>query len=342
MQTLTVIIPCYNEEAVVDAAYERVRAVLDLMERDCGVRGSLLFVNDGSSDGTAQMLNALAEKDERVQVVHLSRNFGHQAALSAGISFCHSDYAVVMDADLQDPPEVIPEMWRLMQERGVDVVYGVRRERKGESWFKRTTAKVFYRVLNGMSDFHIPVDTGDFRLMNREVLDAFRQLPEHNKYIRGLISWMGFTQMPYEYNRQARVAGETKYSLGGMVSLALNAMQYFSNKPLRLAMSLGYIAVLLAVLLGLWVFFGKLLGFTHPETGWSSIIVVLTFFAGVQLICLGMLSNYVATIFDEVKRRPEYIVARTINIDEQKNKDSDRQRSTTATTDPEAGAYPGQ
>lgn len=342
MQTLTVIIPCYNEEAVVDAAYERVRAVLDLMERDCGVRGSLLFVNDGSSDGTAQMLNARAKKDERVQVVHLSRNFGHQAALSAGISFCHSDYAVVMDADLQDPPEVIPEMWRLMQEQEVDVVYGVRRERKGDSWFKRTTAKVFYRVLNGMSDFHIPVDTGDFRLMNREVLDAFRQLPEHNKYIRGLISWMGFTQMPYEYNRQARVAGETKYSLGGMVSLALNAMQYFSNKPLRLAMSLGYIAVLLAVLLGLWVFLGKLLGFTHPETGWSSIIVVLTFFAGVQLICLGMLSNYVATIFDEVKRRPEYIVARTINIDEQKNKDSDRQRSTTAATDPEAGAYHGQ
>ncbi len=342
MQTLTVIIPCYNEEAVVDAAYERVRAVLDLMERDCGLRGALLFVNDGSSDGTAQMLNARAKKDERVQVVHLSRNFGHQAALSAGISFCHSDYAVVMDADLQDPPEVIPEMWRLMQEHEVDVVYGVRRERKGDSWFKRTTAKVFYRVLNGMSDFHIPVDTGDFRLMKREVLDAFRQLPEHNKYIRGLISWMGFTQMPYEYNRQARVAGETKYSLGGMVSLALNAMQYFSNKPLRLAMSLGYIAVLLAVLLGLWVFLGKLLGLTHPETGWSSIIVVLTFFAGVQLICLGMLSNYVATIFDEVKRRPEYIVARTINIDEQKNKDSDRQRSTTAATDPEAGAYPGQ
>lgn len=342
MQTLTVIIPCYNEEPVVDAAYVRVRAVLDLMERDCGVWGTLLFVNDGSSDGTAQMLNARAEEDERVQVVHLSRNFGHQAALSAGISFCHSDYAVVMDADLQDPPEVIPEMWRLMQEHGVDVVYGVRRERKGEAWFKRATAKVFYRVLNEMSDFHIPVDTGDFRLMNREVLDAFRQLPEHNKYIRGLISWMGFTQMPYEYNRQARVAGETKYSLGGMVSLALNAMQYFSNKPLRLAMSLGYIAVLLAVLLGLWVFLGKLLGFTHPETGWSSIIVVLTFFAGVQLICLGMLSNYVATIFDEVKRRPEYIVARTINIDEQKNKDSDRQRSTTAATDPEAGAYPEQ
>lgn len=343
MSTLTVIIPCYNEEAVLETAYTRVRAVLDDLYRTRGVEGYLLFVNDGSRDSSAYILGALAEQDRRVQVVHLSRNFGHQAALSAGMSVCYSDYAVAMDADLQDPPEVIPHMWDLMHTNGVNVVYGVREERQGESAFKQWTAIAFYRILNALSDFHIPVDTGDFRLMDRSVLDAFRRLPEHNKYIRGLISWMGFTQMPYKYRRAPRLAGSTKYSLRGMVHLALNAMLYFSHKPLRLAMSLGYISVLLAALLGLWVFFGKILGFTHPETGWSSIIIVIAFFAGIQLICLGMLSNYVATIFDEVKRRPEYIVARTINIDDKHNyQSSDRQRDSTAPAGSDAGAHPGR
>ncbi len=320
MSTLTVILPCYNEAPVLGATYHRLRTVLETMHRDEGVEGYLLFVNDGSTDETAGLLNRLSRQDSTTQVLHLSRNFGHQAALSAGIAVCRTDYAVVMDADLQDPPEVIPDMWRLMQQHGVDVVYGVRKERKGDSVFKKATAKLFYRLLRRLSDYPIPTDTGDFRLMHRRVLEAFHQLPERNKYIRGLISWMGFTQMPYHYTRCPREAGTTKYSLTRMVTLALTAMQYFSHKPLRLAMSLGYSSVLLAMLLGLWVFLGKILGFTHPEAGWSSIIIVITFFAGIQLICLGVLSSYVAAIFDEAKQRPEYIIAQAINIDENKEK----------------------
>ena len=315
LQTLSVIIPCYNEEQVLSACYDRVKAMLAGMRERYGVAGYILFVNDGSRDKTALILNELAKKDpETVQVIHLSRNFGHQPALTAGMRYCRSDYAVSMDADLQDPPEVIPEMYRMMKEKEVDVVYGVREEREGETWFKKATAKAFYRILNRMSDVPLPVDTGDFRLMDKSVLDAFRSLPEHNKYIRGLISWLGFTQAPIEYRRKARFAGKTKYSLSQMIALALNAMQHFSHKPLKLAMSLGYTTVILSVLLGLWVLLGKLFGFTHPEAGWSSIVFFIAFFAGIQLISLGMLSSYVSLIFDEVKDRPEYVIARTLNL----------------------------
>ncbi len=313
--TLTVIIPCFNEEQVLPACYARVKSMLEGMRADFGVEGFVLFVNDGSRDRTPFILNDLAKKDPgTVQVIHLSRNFGHQPALTAGMRYCHTDFAVSMDADLQDPPEVIPEMYRRMRDSEVDVVYGVRSERQGETWFKKASAKAFYRILNMMSEVPLPVDTGDFRMMDKSVLDAFRSLPEHNKYIRGLISWLGFTQAPLEYRREARFAGKTKYSLSQMVSLAVNAMQHFSHKPLKLAMSLGYITVLLAVLLGLWVILGKVFGFTHPEAGWSSIVFFIAFFAGIQLISLGMLSSYVSLIFDEVKERPEYIVARTLNL----------------------------
>ena len=316
--SLTVIIPCFNEEQVLPVCYERLKSVLDGMRETDAVRGHILFVNDGSRDRTAFILNDLALRDpDTVQVIHLSRNFGHQPALTAGMRYCKSDYAVSMDADLQDPPEVIPDMYRMMREKGVDVVYGVRSEREGETWFKKASAKVFYRMLRGMSEVPIPVDTGDFRMMDRDVLDAFRSLSEHNKYIRGLISWLGFTQEPFEYKRAPRLAGKTKYSLSQMIALAVNAMQHFSHKPLKLAINLGYITVILAVLLGLWVIFGKIFGFTHPEAGWSSIVFFIAFFAGIQLISLGMLSSYIALIFDEVKQRPEYIVARTLNLPEE-------------------------
>ena len=313
--TLTVIIPCFNEEQVLPACYDRVTAMLDGLEHSDGVKGYILFVNDGSRDKTALILNDFARRDPgRVQVIHLSRNFGHQPALTAGMRYCITDCAVSMDADLQDPPEVIPDMYRMMREKGVDVVYGVRETREGETWFKKATAKAFYRILNRMSEVPLPVDTGDFRLMDKSVLDAFRSLPEHNKYIRGLISWLGFTQAPIVYRRKARFAGKTKYSLSQMVALALNAMQHFSHKPLKLAMGLGYTTVLLALMLGLWVLLGKLFGFTHPETGWSSIVFFIAFFAGIQLISLGMLSSYVSLIFDEVKDRPEYVIARFLNL----------------------------
>lgn len=317
-ESLTIIIPCYNEEEVLLITYQRVRKILTELEEE-HIFGRILFVNDGSSDRTPQILNELAIDDSSVQVLHFSRNFGHQAALTAGMRSCYSDYAVVIDADLQDPPEEIPEMLRILRENNYAVVYGVRKERDGETFFKKWTAKMFYRFLNRMTEYPLPLDTGDFRIMNKKVLDAFRGLPEHNKYIRGIISWMGFPQAPYYYHRRERAAGDTKYTLSKMMRLAVDAIQYFSYKPLKLAMRLGFISVIIGFLLGLWVILGKVFGFTYPESGWSSIMIVVIFFGGIQLITIGVLSKYVGVIFDEVKKRPEYIIAEGKNIDIQIN-----------------------
>lgn len=317
-ESLTIIIPCYNEEEVLPITYPRVKKILDTLNVEELVAGKILFINDGSKDKTKEILNEIAEKDEDVQVLHFSRNFGHQAALTAGMRACYSDYAAVIDADLQDPPEEIPGMLKMMKTEGHDVVYGVRSKRDGETFFKKWSAKMFYRFLNYMTERPIPQDTGDFRILNRNVLDAFRNLPEHNKYIRGIISWMGFSQAPYYYHRKERAAGETKYSMSKMIRLATDAIQYFSYKPLKLATRLGFISVIIGLLLGLWVIFGKIFGFTYPESGWSSIMIAIIFFGGIQLITIGVLSKYVGVIFDEVKRRPEYIIAETKNLEEKK------------------------
>ncbi len=311
-ETLTVIIPCYNEEEVIEMSYRRLADIIPMMSE---IEVSLLFVNDGSRDRTAEILNGIAEHDRRVKVLHFSRNFGHQAALTAGMRATSSDYAAVIDADLQDPPEIIPEMLRHLKSEGASVVYGVRKERDGETWFKKVTAKMFYRFLNYMSESRFPVDTGDFRVVDRKVVEVFNGLTEHNKYIRGLISWMGFKQCPYYYHRHERAAGETKYGLRKMLKLAFDAIYYFSLKPLKLATGLGFISVIVGILLGLWSFFGKLWGFTHPESGWTSIVTIIIFFGGVQLLTIGLLSRYVGVIFDEVKKRPEYIIARSVNMD---------------------------
>lgn len=321
-ESLSVIIPCYNEEEVLPLTYPRVRAVLDELESSGSIVGRMLFINDGSSDRTHELLDTFASNDPSVQVLHLSRNFGHQAALTAGLRACFSDYAAVLDADLQDPPEVIPEMLAMMKEGGHAVVYGVRSKRDGESRFKKWTAKGFYRFLNWMTERPIPQDTGDFRIINRRVLDAFRSLPEHNKYIRGIISWMGFSQAPYYYHRHERAAGDTKYSLVKMVRLATDAIQYFSYKPLKLATRLGFLSVGIGLLLGLWVILGKVFGFTYPESGWSSIMIAIIFFGGIQLITIGVLSKYVGVIFDEVKQRPEYIIAESRNIEEERKEEA--------------------
>ncbi|MDN4754910.1 glycosyltransferase family 2 protein [Porphyromonadaceae bacterium W3.11] len=314
-QSLTIIIPCYNEEEVLPLTYPRVRKMLDSMEEEDNIMGQITFINDGSHDRTTEILNEIAAKDPTVQVIHFSRNFGHQAALTAGMRMCYSDYAAVIDADLQDPPEEIPGMFRMMKNEGHAVVYGVREERDGETLFKKWTAKLFYRFLNSMTERPLPLDAGDFRIMNKKVLDAFRNLPEHNKYIRGIISWMGFPQAPYYYHRKERAAGETKYSLSKMMRLATDAIQYFSYKPLKLAIKLGFISVLIGLLLALWVILGKIFGFTYPESGWSSIMIVIIFFGGIQLITIGVLSKYVGVVFDEVKKRPEYIIAETKNME---------------------------
>lgn len=314
MKSITIIIPCYNEEEVLPLTYPRLKQVQSEIEERLRLHTYLLFINDGSTDGTEDYLNTLAARDESVQVLHFSRNFGHQAALTAGMRHSHTDYAAVIDADLQDPPEEIPNMLEMMILDDLAVVYGVRKVREGETGFKKWTAKMFYRFLNWMTERPFPVDTGDFRVMNRQVLDAFRSLPEHNKYIRGLISWMGFSQAPYYYDRKERAAGETKYTLSRMLKLAGDAIFYFSDKPLKLAIRLGFFSVTLGILLALWVILGKIFGFTYPESGWSSLMIAIIFFGGIQLITIGMLSKYTGVIFEEVKQRPEYIVANKLNF----------------------------
>ena len=308
-QKVAVIVPCYNEEAVIKESYRRTRAVLDRLPQQT----EIIYINDGSFDQTRNLLNSLADADPEVKVLHFSRNFGHQPAVTAGINHCDADLAVIIDADMQDPPELIPELLDTQAREHANVVYCVRRSRAGESFFKLFTAKAFYRIMNRMSEVIFPLDTGDFRLIDRKVINAFNQLHERGKYIRGLISWVGFHQVPFYYEREARIAGETKYPLGKMVRFASNAMLYFSKKPLQLATGLGFISVLVGIVLAIWFTLGKVYGFSNAEVGWTSIMTSIIFFGGVQLLTVGVLGQYVGILFDEIKARPEYI------IDEQRN-----------------------
>lgn len=306
---MAVIVPCYNEEAVIAESYRRTKAVMAALP--CPTE--IIYINDGSRDRTRQLLDDIAARDPAVRVIHFSRNFGHQPAVTAGINRCDADLAVILDADMQDPPELIPELLALQEREQANVVYCVRRSREGESFFKLFTAKAFYRVMNYMSEVSFPLDTGDFRLIDRKVMDAFNRLHERGKYIRGLISWIGFRQVPFYYEREARIAGETKYPLSKMLRFASNAMLYFSKKPLRLATGLGFISVLVGIILAIWFTLGKIYGFSKAEVGWTSIMTSIIFFGGVQLLTVGVLGQYVGILFDEIKARPEYI------IDEQRN-----------------------
>jgi dolichol-phosphate mannosyltransferase len=265
-------------------------------------------VNDGSSDNTYHLLDEIAAGDKHVKVLHFSRNFGHQPAVSAGIHHCDADWAIIMDADLQDPPEVIPEILSFREQEQANVVYCVRTSRERESFFKRVSARSFYRFINRVSEVKFPLDTGDFRLIDRKIMDQFCRLREHGKYIRGLVSWMGFVQVPFYYERKARFAGETKYPLSRMVKFATTALLYFSKKPLLLAIGLGFLAVVVGIILAIWFTLGKIYGFSNAETGWTSIMTVIVFFGGVQLLTIGVLGQYLGVLFDEIKDRPEYII----------------------------------
>jgi Glycosyltransferases involved in cell wall biogenesis len=310
MQSVSIIVPCYNEEAVIHESYSRLKRVLDGIT---GYSTEIIFINDGSKDRTAEMLSAIAEQDKQVKVLHFSRNFGHQPAVTAGVHHCQSDLAVIIDADLQDPPELIPELLAVQQREQANVVYCVREKRKGESIFKKLTASLFYRSMNYLSEVKFPVDTGDFRLIDRAVMNEFCKFKEKGKYIRGIISWVGFKQVPFYYKREARFAGETKYPLRKMLNFASTALLYFSTKPLKLSTSLGFIAVLIGIAYAIWTVLGKLMGFTHAISGWSSIIILVVFFGGVQLLTIGVLGQYIGILFDEVKDRPEYIIEKSEN-----------------------------
>jgi len=313
MKTLNVIIPCFNEALVIRETYERLNSVLTKID---GVESTITFIDDGSRDETLDILREIAETDKNVKIIGFSRNFGHQAAVTAGINHCTADMAVVIDADLQDPPEIIPDLIRCKEEQNANVVYCVRKKREGEGIFKKVTANLFYRILNTLTEVKFPVDTGDFRLIDANVVKEFNRLHERGKYIRGLISWIGFKQVPFYYERHARFAGETKYPLRKMIRFAMMALVYFSKKPLQLALALGSLAVLIGLALACWYLFGKLFGFTNAESGFTSIMILIIFFGGVQLLTIGALGQYIGVLFDEIKGRPEYIIKDQINFNQ--------------------------
>jgi len=322
---VSLVVPVYCEQRIIGEFYDRAKRAMDSLAP--GVRHEILFVNDGSTDETLPALLALAERDTAVRVVDLSRNFGHQLAITAGIDHASGAAVVVLDGDLQDPPEVIPEMVRLWRE-GYHVVYGVRRARKGETAFYRLTAGAFYRLLSRLSDLRIPLDSGDFRLMDRDVVEVLKDLREESRYIRGLVSWVGFRQCPLPYDRDPRFAGETKYGLRRLVRLGLDGISSFSDKPLRVATHLGMLVTVGSLLLMVWIIGGKLLKPDKVIAGWTSVMVVMLFLGGVQLLSIGVMGEYVGRIFRQTKGRPLYVVARRFNFDAGKGEPSRRQERT--------------
>lgn len=311
MKKISVVIPMYYEEEVAQECYNRVKKVLDGIE---GYENEIIFVNDGSKDKTLSILEEIAAKDKNVKVISFSRNFGHQAAVTAGLKEVTGDAIVILDADLQDPPELIPDMLKYW-EKGYEVIYGKRKTRKGESAFKLLTAKMFYKTLNALSDVEIPKDTGDFRLVDRKVVDVINQMPEHNKFLRGLFSWVGFEQIPYEYERQERFAGKTKYPLKKMIKLASDGIMGFSTKPLKLVGGLGIISIVISIIILIYAVLSYTFKWNNLTAGWTSIMVTMTFLSGIILLSLWMIGEYIIRIYSESKGRPQYIIKKKINID---------------------------
>lgn len=299
----SIIVPVFNEEEVIAVTYERLKTVMDQTGRPY----ELLFVNDGSTDRTVQILSEICREDSNVKLINFSRNFGHQIAISAGMDNARGQAVVVIDADLQDPPEVIPQMIEKWRE-GYDVVYARRQRRKGETLFKKWTAALFYRSLRSITDIDIPLDSGDFRLIDRRVCDVMKKLKEKNRFIRGLVSWAGFRQTAVEYVRQERFAGESKYPLGKMVELSLDAVTSFSLRPLKLAVYLGVLFSSAGFFYLLFAL-GERLFTPHDIPVWTSVTAANMFFNGVVLIILGIIGEYTGRIYEEAKGRPLYIIS---------------------------------
>ncbi len=298
----SIVIPVYNEEEVIEHTYERLKTVMQSADGNY----ELLFINDGSKDRSVDILLQLSEQDKTIKIVDFSRNFGHQIAITAGMDYASGNAIVIIDADLQDPPELILEMIQKWKE-GYDVVYAKRTARKGETFFKKQTASAFYRTLRAMTEIDIPIDTGDFRLIDRKVCDQMNNIHEKNRFVRGLVSWVGFKQTAVEYERDERFAGETKYPLKRMLKLSLDGITSFSYKPLKLANYLGASLSVIGFVYMLIVLYQKLFTST-TVTGWSSIIVIQLFFSGITLMMLGVIGEYIGRIYDEAKNRPLYIV----------------------------------
>lgn len=305
------IIPIYNEEETIAELYRRVRAVMDELDGTA----ELILVNDGSRDRSLALMRGLHEQDSRVCYLSLARNFGHQVAVTAGLNFARGQAVVVLDADLQDPPELIPKLIQQWQQ-GFDVIYAQRIQRHRERWFKRFTAYVFYRVLKHLADVDMPTDTGDFCLMDRQVVDVLNSMPERNRYIRGLRSWIGFRQTAVPFERDPRFAGEVKYTFRKSFALAINGLVSFSTVPLRLSTYLGLFSACAAVIMAFLVIYWRLVFPGSPLTGYAIIAAAIFFLGAVQLFSIGILGEYIGRIYDEVKNRPLYTLAEAAGFTE--------------------------
>ena len=300
----SLIIPVYNEESMIPELYRRVSEVMDQLDGD----SELILINDGSRDRTIELLRELHQQDERVVYLGLARNFGHQIAVTAGLNYVRGKVIIVLDADLQDPPELIPEMIKLW-EQGYHVVYAQRTKRVREGWFKRLCAYLFYRLLKQLASVDIPTDTGDFCLMDREVVDLLNQMPERNRYIRGLRSWVGFNQTAIKFERDLRFAGEVKYTFTKSLALAVNGLVSFSSVPLRLSTYLGLFSAFLAIVMAILVLYWRVFTPHSNLTGFATIAIAIFFLGAVQLISIGILGEYIGRIYEEVKGRPLYTLA---------------------------------
>lgn len=307
---ITIIIPAYNEEMVIEECYRRIRLNLEKIKN---YNYEMIFINDGSKDKTLELLEEIAKNDKNVKVISFSRNFGHQAAVEAGLKEISGDVVLIIDADLQDPPELIHDMLNLW-EKGNDIVYGKRTKRDGENIFKLFSAKMFYKTLNKISDVYIPLNVGDFRLVDRKVIDVINQLPEHNKFFRGLFSWVGYKQVPYEYERKERFAGKTKYSLKQMLKLALDGIIGFSVKPLRIIGAIGICSIVISFLLFIYTILLCVYKLKTISIETMIILIAITFFFGIQMVAIWIISEYIGRIYDEAKQRPSYIIKQKINF----------------------------
>jgi polyisoprenyl-phosphate glycosyltransferase len=307
---ISIIVPLFNEELVIDEMYLRIT---DLMDRN-QLNYELILINDGSSDKTAELARTLCNRNKNVKLVNFSRNFGHQIAITAGMDKATGQVVVIIDADLQDPPEVILTMIEKWRE-GYQVVYGTRKKRKGEGFFKLLTAKLFYRTLRKMTNIDIPVDTGDFRLMDKNVVNQLKGMREKSRFVRGMVSWVGFKQCKVEYVREKRFAGETKYPFKKMLKFAVDGILSFSRIPLRLSSFFGFISSAVSFI---FIIYGLIIKYIFPEraiSGWTSLFIAILFLGGVQLICAGILGEYIGLIYEEIKGRPLYITEEEINFE---------------------------
>jgi polyisoprenyl-phosphate glycosyltransferase len=299
---ISIIIPVFNEEHIIPELYSR----LTNSTKEISANYELLFVNDGSNDHSLTVLKQFAEKDHHIKFISFSRNFGHQIAVSAGLDYSSGQYVVIIDADLQDPPELIPELFKKMKE-GYQVVYAKRKSRKGESFLKKSTAKLFYRLLNNITSISIPLDTGDFRIVDRKIIEVLKRMPEQEKFLRGQIAWAGFKQTFIEYDRDERLTGKTGYTYKKMIRLAIDGITAFSNFPLKFASFVGLFVAGIAFILILYSLYGQFILKTNLP-GWTSLMLSVLFIGGIQLLCIGVIGEYIGRISSNIRNRPLYIV----------------------------------